>query len=379
MAEFYSQYGTGGPKEKRRALWLVVLDMFMWAFTATTLFAATLILAGRYISPERLWYFSLLGLFAPMVYVAVLLAMFYWIIRWRWIPAGLSALFAVIGLFHASLYYKLDFTKQYGEPQYDASAIKVMTFNIRSCHDDAWESTVDSVVSLVRSTNPDIVCFQEYMFDSERKQQLTDSLSNYKPCSTTADNWPSSIECFSKYPAFGARKIEDLGGTGVCASIDLCVNDDTIRLYNAHLQTTSVSIADRHYINNAEFIGDSIREERFTNIARSLRDNNKIRARQAELLESDMAQCPYPMIVCGDFNDVPVSYTYRKIVRGLDDTFREKGHGYANTFRGFLDLMRIDYILVSPYFKTLSYDVLQTGDISDHYPVFVRLKQTSKP
>mgnify|MGYP000783241517 FL=1 len=80
-------------------------------------------------------------------------------------------------------------------------------------------------------------------------------------------------------------------------------------------------------------------------------------------------------IVCGDFNDTPMSYVYRTMARGLRDAFRECGSGYSHTFRGFYNTLRIDYVL-SGGFEPLSYEVLPV-DYSDHHPVVVRLRKSS--
>ena len=379
MAEYYrNPFGNEDSGRRRHSSWLVIPDILMWAVTAVVLSAMLIILAGRFISPERMWYFSLLGLVAPIVYIAVILTMLYWVIRWKWIPVAITGIFAVIGLFHVSLYYKLDVTKQYGEPSYNKNSIKVLTFNIRSFHNDEWNSTVDSVARLIQNLNPDIVCFQEYVVDNTRKQEFLKQMNSYNVGSALLENGSSIVECFSKYRIGAARKIEDMDGTGVCLCTDIYIDDDTVRVYNAHLQTTSITSADKSYISNAEFIADTTRDRRFVHIAQSLRKNNAIRARQAEIIRNDIAECRHPVILCGDFNDVPISYTYRTMSKGLDDAFCRHGHSYAHTFRGFFDALRIDYIFASPCFEAVSYDVLQTGDISDHYPVLVRLKQTSK-
>ena len=81
--------------------------------------------------------------------------------------------------------------------------------------------------------------------------------------------------------------------------------------------------------------------------------------------------------MCGDFNDTPLSYTYRLMSRGLQDAFREKGRGFSHTYRGFYNTVRIDYVLVSDDFEVLSYEV-PSVEFSDHHPVFVRLKYNSQ-
>ena len=379
MNQYYHPYRrSDGDNDKRRSLWSAVLDIVMWAVTAVVLTAMIIIMIGRVVSPGRMWYFSLLGLAAPMVYIAVVLSMLYWIIRWRWTAVFVTGIFVITGLFYAPLYYKLDVKKQYGEPSYDRSSIKILTFNVRYFYDDSRASTIDSVVRMVQRLNPDIVCFQEYAIDNALRNKIAARMKGYNSAGERLDNRPAMMECFSKYRIVDARQIDSLSGSARAMCVDLLINDDTVRVYNAHLQTTSVSPNDNEYISHGQFIADSTRERRFVQIASGLRTNNELRAGQAERLHDDIASSPYPVVLCGDFNDVPVSYATRTASKGLDDTFSRQGHMYAHTFRGFFNTLRIDYIFVSPDFETLSYEVLPTGDTSDHYPVFVRVKQTPK-
>ena len=92
------------------------------------------------------------------------------------------------------------------------------------------------------------------------------------------------------------------------------------------------------------------------------------RAEQAATLREHLNQCPYPVIVCGDFNDTPVSFTYRTVRGDLKDSFTESGKGTANTYNGKLPSFRIDYILYSPKFTSYNFEV-STLNHSDHYPI----------
>lgn len=379
MAEYYrNPYKTGSGTDERRSLWLIVVDAIMYLLSATAVLSMFIILVGRFVSPEKMWYFSLLGLVAPMVYITVVLSLFYWIIRWKWRPATVTGAFVLLGLFHVPLYYKLDFTKQYGEQKYDRNNIKVLTFNVHNFYDENGKSTVDSVFRFVQSLNPDIVCFQEYALDVPSRKQQDEKFRAYNFGSSKLPATSATMECMTKHRIIGAARMEDLGGTGVCITTDMVINDDTVRVFNLHLQTTSINSQDKDYISQGEFISDSTRETRFIQIARSLRRNNALRAHQVDMIHEEVANSPYPVILCGDFNDIPASYTYRKVAKGLDDSFSRQGHLFAHTFRGFFNMLRIDYILLSPELETVSYEVVPTGNISDHYPVTVRLKQTQK-
>jgi endonuclease/exonuclease/phosphatase family metal-dependent hydrolase len=74
---------------------------------------------------------------------------------------------------------------------------------------------------------------------------------------------------------------------------------------------------------------------------------------------------PYPTIVCGDFNDTPVSYTIHKLTRDLTDVFREVGRGFSHTYRGFFDMLRIDYVMCSDEFTPISYQVIDSWGVEE--------------
>ena len=82
------------------------------------------------------------------------------------------------------------------------------------------------------------------------------------------------------------------------------------------------------------------------------------------------------MILCGDFNDTPLSYTYRQLSRKLTDSFIEKGRGIGNTYIGEFPSFRIDYVLHSPTLYTVGY-TREDITLSDHYPIKVKIRKGS--
>jgi endonuclease/exonuclease/phosphatase family metal-dependent hydrolase len=104
------------------------------------------------------------------------------------------------------------------------------------------------------------------------------------------------------------------------------------------------------------------------NVSMSLRDGFVNRARQAGVLRAFIDSSPYTVIVTGDFNDTPVSYSYRKIRKGLSDSFLKSGYGAGFTYKGKYPSNRIDYILHDTKLKTASFSVIRVK-YSDHYPV----------
>lgn len=106
-----------------------------------------------------------------------------------------------------------------------------------------------------------------------------------------------------------------------------------------------------------------------------LNENFRKRAAQAKTLEQLIRTTPYPVLVCGDFNSLPSSYTY-STVKGdnLQDGFQTCGHGYMYTFRYFKRLLRIDYIFHSKEFKGVDYYSPDLDLCSDHNPVVMEVK-----
>ncbi len=94
----------------------------------------------------------------------------------------------------------------------------------------------------------------------------------------------------------------------------------------------------------------------------------KTRGQQAGEIAAGIERSPHPVILGGDLNDVPFSYTYHQLSKNLQDAFTEKGSGLGITFNGSIPALRIDYLLSSPSFKVLDHKIL-AEDRSDHFPI----------
>ena len=93
-------------------------------------------------------------------------------------------------------------------------------------------------------------------------------------------------------------------------------------------------------------------KEGFFRITSRLKKSFIKRAIEVDVIKEHMNKSPFPIIICGDFNDTPNSYAYKKISHGLKDSFLEQGIGIGSTFLGKIPFLRIDYILHSPRLKT---------------------------
>ena len=129
------------------------------------------------------------------------------------------------------------------------------------------------------------------------------------------------------------------------------------------------------FVEGHKYVLDSARNHKIKSITDKLVENTVYRSNQAKKVREFIDQNKgKKLIVCGDFNDVPLSFSYNVIAEPLVNTFVAAGKGYTYTFDGFFKLMAIDHMLVSEQFDVLSYQVDYTMQHSDHYPIISRLK-----
>ena len=363
MADYYktSYSSSGGRRRNQRSAAGLIADILVGVVTLvvvalfiTTLFVPTL-------DPRECGEISTLGLVAPFIYVIQTLLMFYWIVRWRPFVAVPMIIISLMGVFQLSLFYKLELRRVYTEsnlrPKYDKKALNVVTYNVRSFIDDNGERCIDSLVNVIKALNPDILCLQEMGF-SEIADSLLEPL---RPMPRSLSRVNLSPAIYSRYPIIKASRVDTMKNY-VWADIVIKkdkTREDTIRVFNNHLHSTAIRRDDNSYIENHEYLEDDSLGKVKSMINR-LTVNNRERAFQADTLAKIVAESPYPVIVCGDFNDTPVSYTYRTVARNLNDSYRKVGRGYSHTYRGFFDMLRIDYILCSDEFEPLSYEVIDS-------------------
>ena len=140
-----------------------------------------------------------------------------------------------------------------------------------------------------------------------------------------------------------------------------CWGSDTLRVYNVHLQ--SMSIDERK-------IGDMEKaKENYTQIAKKLQFGFVSRAREVDHLAAHISQSPYRTVVCGDFNDIPYSYTYLKLKQFLHNAFEEAGNGLGFSYNGRLFFLRIDNQFYSDGLKAHHFSTNRKVLYSDHFPI----------
>ncbi|MBQ2844156.1 MAG: endonuclease/exonuclease/phosphatase family protein [Alistipes sp.] len=374
---YYTDYG-GGSKAARPSLVMILVDLALTLLSVVVFVMLLTALIVSRIDPEYTWALPMLGLIAPWLYLLTIILALYWVVRWRLKRAALMAFACLIGLFSVSLFWRPDAHRKELQRKYDKNfsyskrAFKVLSYNVRFFYDDAGESSADSVAAFLERVNPDVVCLQEYYPDlaarSERLMRLVEEYNTVQ-FDPGEGNWHRQA-ILSRYKVLRSGVI-----MRPTKSIwaDLLIREDTVRVVNSHLQSTGITAFDSEYLTGHAYLLDTAREEKLRSIVSRFHDNCVVRADEADTIRGHLdSLAPRMQILCGDFNDTPLSYTYRRLARGLNDAFSEAGEGYSHTFRGFFDVLRIDYVLSSDHFETLSYEVPKVPH-SDHLPVLVRL------
>ncbi|MBI1228193.1 MAG: hypothetical protein GC192_23365 [Bacteroidetes bacterium] len=330
--------------------------------------ATLLAYLAPWVNPAKVWHLTFLGLAYPFLLFGNLGFAIFWALR-----RNRYALFS-IGCILAGLGYLGDFFNLSSSEKTtnNSAEIKVLTYNIASLGGYSWsrkqrkekiEADFESFIKEVEP--PDLFCVQEGKGD-ELVGLIGKTLKfpyHFRYINTII---------FSKFPILEKGNI-DFGKTGnSCVWADVKTPKGTLRVYNVHLQSNKMSqtadkIATQGHINDKE----TWRNIRF--VMRRYKNAVGIRAKQAQLVANHLAKSPYPVLLCGDMNDPPVSYVYKMLSKNLQDSFCEKGNGFCSTFAGNLPFLRIDYVLPSPKFRVMSHKVLTTR-LSDHYPVQALIK-----
>ncbi|WP_140392852.1 endonuclease/exonuclease/phosphatase family protein [Parabacteroides sp. An277] len=260
--------------------------------------------------------------------------------KWTWL--SLTGFLLHVGNLHAIYQFPKGKTNEA-----EGIPLTVVIYNTHNFYNG--KSYLPEAMAYIDGLDADIFCTQEGPvpeFISEDTIQKYFSDWKYRYMSTEAGY--SSVSIFSRYPIQKVEPIYYDTIPAVTLIADIEVEGKIIRLLNNHLQTTSVNLY-RDSIQNP--IHEKSRIEAMNQLLVSLKDNFQRRAKQADRIRDEIEKSPYPVIVCGDFNDTPASYTYRRIKGNLVDGFIEVGNGYQYTFRQLKRLWRIDYILHSKEFR----------------------------
>ena len=360
-----------------------ILRWLSYILTAVT----TLLYIGSafspYIPPRLLSPVALLGLFFPLAFVGQLLAWSYWLVRRRWrILIGLSLIFAFSWeSIDSSLPLHRGLSRQLEE--YQGPRLKVLSYNVCGFgFEHHGSQRPNKVLLYLKSSEADLICLQEASLAQDKDWGVTMGqvkayLGKKYPYISLipAQDGGSGLMLLSRYPIKEAERIPMPSRTNGAAHFKINIGGQETHVINVHLESFRLSQAlGQEYMNlvakgKAFELQDALRSK-LTPIFRHHERQAKIVKRYADSLQTER------LIICGDFNDTPVSYAHEKLERDMTDAFIKAGNGLGYSFVSRTFLVRIDHILLGKAF-TPYYTKVDAGvKGSDHYPIFTYIKPT---
>ena len=319
-----------------------------------------------HISPEKSIFSAYLSLGKPILVLANVIMLLYWICRWkRWVFVSLIAIIANYQFITANW-------NPFGGGEKNANnPLKIITYNTHSFGGEITGYSAKEFADMANNKDVDIICFQEYAGNNDfTNEKLCNTYSKFLPYYYIPEG--RSMAIFSRYPIKQSQVIE-FPTTNNCALwADVDKEGKTIRLFNVHMQTTSFDRMRSKAAQARAIENEEGQRQIYMNYNDNLEINMIERSRQSRLVKGIVSATEYPIILCGDFNDTPGTYTYETLKGDLEDGFQEVGNGYAATYKGFKNLLRIDYIFHSPSMKAVEYETIDF-DMSDHNPVLLTL------
>jgi endonuclease/exonuclease/phosphatase family metal-dependent hydrolase len=346
--------------------------------TISLLFSAWL----PYLNPQQYWLSGFAGLTFLICWGVNLLFVFVWLLwkkQYVWLPlAGiilsLNALYTSVG------------THVWQEQPVSIPSNKqftIMTFNTSNMGlKDYREDTVlqTSIYQMLQQATPDILCLQEfYTNEGPGFTNHIDSIKRalYYPYhyftndKSHWDYWHYGIVLFSRYPLIRSSTIpcgySTAGSGSSFLQADLLVYGDTVRVLTAQLQSYMFKGNDYEILEGTRGSFGAVRA-----LAAKMKHTIHKRAAQSKQLAGLIAASPYRMVVCGDFNDTPVSYTYNTISTNMQDAFLHKGRGIGRTLSFLAPTLRIDYILAEQPIQIHGYQTFHRKGFQ-HFSVMASL------
>jgi endonuclease/exonuclease/phosphatase family metal-dependent hydrolase len=325
-----------------------------------------------HINPDDFALPAIFGLAYPYLLLINILFAIIWAMLLKF-EALISVVVIAIGFTHFSNYIKLI------KPARDkTNTFKVLSYNVRLFNYFENKNNIISekkVLEFLKAQKPDILCLQEFFVlgspaqkESAFKTALGSGYYSHMKVLGSGKNRFYGIATFSKYPIIRKGEIIHPGSSSLSIYTDVLIQKDTFRIYNNHLQSFRLKRMERSFIEEMTASDNKEAIDEVKNLSVSLKKGFIRRALQAQIVKNHINKSPFPVIVAGDFNDTPVSYVYRKIRKGLNDSFVNSGYGAGFTYKGNYPPNRIDYILYDNALINSYFEILRVR-YSDHYPI----------
>ncbi|WP_104734236.1 endonuclease/exonuclease/phosphatase family protein [Hanstruepera ponticola] len=334
---------------------LKLIDKIIYLINGLLAFMLLLSYALTYVPPKSFALLSVLSLGVPFLILVNVLFLLYWLIKLKKqliLPLTVLA----IGYFSFGSLYKFSSNEFVSHDD----KLDVMNFNVRLFNLYDWipeKHVENTIVDFIKLKAPDVLSIQEY----HPHKNIDLSFFKYKFEKLSGNKVKNGQAIFSQYPIVNSGSIEFPNTSNNAIFVDIVKASDTLRIYNIHLQSMKIDA-------NAE-----LKQEDSERLLKRVEKTFEMQQEQTELFLKHKIQCPYKMIICGDFNNTAFSYVYKEVRGDLNDAFKEAGNGFGRTYEFKFFPVRIDYIFSDPEIEITSFKTYD-NKLSDHYPIMARFK-----
>ncbi len=351
--------------------WLQFFSLrVLWWLNLLSAFLLLLTYLAPYVSPSQTSILAIFALAYPFfLFINVAWMGFWFYHKRRIIYLSLVVILIGIGFLPQVLGFNWNTRAEAG--------LRLMSYNVRYFNSTEYSGEKlliqeqDEFLAYIQKQRPTLLCGQEFSGKGKASSQRADQfLKDSVGLIYQHRGGGSSLAIMSKFPLSNKGSIKFEGSYNGAIHADVELGDQTFRVYSVHLQSTRLGKDAREVLKkeNITSLNKKETQEKYYRISSKLTTAFELRAAQAQIIAAHAATSPHPVIICGDFNDTPMSYAYRLLAKGRKDSFIERGWGLGATYAGGLPALRIDYILLDPKFKVFNHQ-LQSHAISDHRAV----------
>lgn len=377
------------PAKNKSGLGKKISDSILYIIFASNLLALLLLIMARLawnIPPSESALFAYLGLAFPIILAVIIVYFIFWIVCQRKIFILVNLLILIINWSPIFTYFPIH-TKTSKVPD---DCIKILSYNVKSFNWEQGKKAVNNpIFDYIRDTNADIICIQEFAASFKKdnpgniitEKQINKILEDYPYRSVTrfgrADNqYAYGVACYSKFPINKVHRLPLYESTfNGSVAYELDIKGKKITLVNNHLESNKITSSDKKLYQNLLVSKDKETLEEVTqNIKARLSIAYMKREKQVDVISDYITKNKADgVIVCGDFNDTPISYAYHKMKGDLIDAYAQTGFGHGITYHENKFWFRIDFIMHSSEFRSYNCTVGKVK-YSDHYPIMTYLQ-----
>ncbi|MFL5731431.1 MAG: endonuclease/exonuclease/phosphatase family protein [Cytophagaceae bacterium] len=335
---------------------------FFFLLNIAIALVTVLLYYSPHVPPSELWIAAFLPMLIPAFIILNLIFVIFWLFKY-WQRSLLSLLVVLAGYNYITRAFAFSFKNG------DSGGLKVISYNVRVFNvyahlQDENQNSSRKMINWLSSSGADVLCLQEfYDHKSSKVYNSMERIGKAYPYSfsvpfLTQPNAMFGMVIFSKLPVVntGILRFKERSNNQIIYA-DILYQKDTVRIYNMHLQ--SMALEEKDF---------SLADGKWRDLMRKVRAGSVQRTAQIKALLDHINLCPYPVILAGDLNDTPYSYSYQAIKKPLRNAFEKAGRGLGFSYKSRLPL-RIDHQFASPELEIKRFITHKEVTYSDHFPL----------